>query len=277
MDAMAQINEQIRAAREGAANMVPHGDPAPGMHPGGGYPAAGYPPAGYGAPAYQPNYGAPPMVGGYPPPAAPARPISLGEALSEGGMQVKEWLNVTNEAGFSVGKGDKLNWVPDEIEVEFRLDSVLAKRSIRYNVGSSTKFLHTVDRVTEMRSRRPWAQCIDEAQRLDPKCKGDYATADIPFVAVEDIVSTKGAQKGKVVVAKGERLGLTLSVTNWYPFRDFIKPFDDLRAAGRLPHDLLLRGKLVHKVQSGNGNTWGIATFVDFLAVADATEMAAAA
>lgn len=214
-------------------------------------------------------------VTGYTPGAAPAvaelvqpgRAISLGEALSDSGLAVKEFLKV-DKPGFLIGKDTK-NYI-DEIAVQFYLRDIVAFRGIRY--GNPAKYLRSYDRLTEARSRKPWAQCIAEASAADPRCKGDYASADIPFIVVNDILATKGENAGKPLISKGERLGLTLSITNWKPFAEFIKPYENLRAAGKLPEDLLLQGTLVHVQKEKDGNTWGVATFKDFQAVADVIE-----
>lgn len=237
-DALSNINAQIEAARVASANVVAN------------------------APAAQ-NYAAPAVAEL----VQPGRAISLGEALSDSGLAVKEFLKI-DKAGFLIGKDTK-NFF-DELHVQFYLRDIVAFRGVRF--GNPAKYLRSYDRLTEARSRKPWAQCIAEAQAADPRCKGDYASADIPFVMVEDVAGTKGENAGKTLIAKGERLGLTLSITNWKPFSEFIKPYETLRLAGKLPDDLLLQGKLVHEQKEANSNTWGIATFKDFQAVADVIE-----
>lgn len=202
----------------------------------------------------------------------PGRAISLGEALSDSGLAVKEFLKV-DKPGFLIGKDTK-NYL-DELQVQFYLRDVVAFRGVRF--GNPAKYLRSYDRLTEARSRKSWAQCIAEAQAADPRCKGDYASADIPFIMVNDIMATKGENAGKALISKGERLGLTLSITNWKPFSTFIKPYEDLRLAGRLPEDLLLQGTLFHVQKEANGNTWGIADFRDFKAVETLIEVDEAA
>lgn len=199
----------------------------------------------------------------------PGKPVSLGEALAQGGMSVKAYLKVQPN-GFLIGTDTKNLY--EELAVEFRLSDVTPFYGLRFG-SSPVTYLRSLDRLVEMKSKKSWAQCVTEAMQRDAKCKGDYMSADIPLTSVNDVVADKGDNKGKTLVAQGERLGLTLSVTNWKDFATFIKPYNTLVEAGKLPTDLLLRGTLKHAERSGNGNNWGAATFEDFLAIdsADAT------
>src|SRR5690606_39259750 len=85
------------------------------------------------------------------------------------------------------------------------------------------------------------------------------------FTMVEGITATKGEKKDTVLIAAGQTLGLTLSITNFKEFAAFIKPYEDMRAAGKLPDDTLLRGKLTHITAEGGGNVYGKARFDDFI------------
>jgi hypothetical protein len=246
------INQQIANARAAAAS--------------GGAAAAGAPPT------QDPT---PPAVGGaYQPPAQPGavaagRPVTLGELLSQGGMRVDAYLKV-DKTGFLIGTDTKN--ALEEITVEFKLSDVVPFFGLRWG-STPAKYLRSFDRQTESRTKKSWAACVAEAMQADSRCRGDYASADIPFTLVgEDVIAEKGENKGKALVKTGQTLGLTLSITNFKEFASFIKPYDDLRAAGQIPHDLTLRGKLVHKTAEGGGNTYGKADFVDFLAVAGATD-----
>lgn len=235
-----QINAQIAAARGAAAQAAPVEQYQPQA------PAVGQ---GYAAQA--------PAV------AQGGRPVTLGELMSQGGLSVDKYLKV-DKTGFLIGD-DKKNPL-EEITVEFKLSDVVPFWGLRYG-SSPAKYLRSFDRQLEARSKKPWAQCVAEAQQADSRCRGDYASCDIPFVVIGDIVAEKGDNKGKNLISDGQTLGLTLSITNFKDFKSFIKPYNDLKDAGVLPADLRLRGKLVHASREGGGNDYGAATFVDFLAV----------
>lgn len=243
-DALENINAQIAAARANAGAVIQQAADAP----------------------------TPPAVGqGFQPPAAPAapgavqpgRPVSLGELLAQGGMRVDVYLKA-DKTGFLLGTDTKNP--QEELEVEFKLSDVVPFFGLRWG-STPAKYLRSFDRLTESRTKKSWATCVAEAMQADDRCRGDYASADIPFTYIgEDIVADKG-DKGKVLLAKGQSLGLTLSITNFKEFAAFIKPYDDLKAAGQIPADLMLRGKLVHKEATGGGNQYGKADFVNFIAV----------
>lgn len=193
-----------------------------------------------------------------PAPVAPARPVSMMEMLAEGGMTVKAYMKV-DKPGFTIGSDTSV--YHKEFPVEFRLGDAKPFYGIRF--GNPAKYLRSIDRVTETRSRRPWTAALEEAQRLDPKCKGDYRAVEIPFTVLADI---QDANK-KVLVSEGESIGWTSSITNWKPFEEFIKPYFVQLGAGQITEDTVLRGKVVHKQEKDSANTWGLVTFVDFAAV----------
>lgn len=190
-------------------------------------------------------------------PVAPARPVSMMEMLAEGGMSVKAYMKV-DKPGFTIGSDTSV--YHKEFPVEFRLGDAKPFYGIRY--GNPAKYLRSIDRVTETRSRRPWTAALEEAQRLDPKCKGDYRAVEIPFTVLADIQD----DKKKVLVEAGEAIGWTSSITNWKPFEEFIKPYFVQLGAGQITEDTILRGKIVHQQGKSDANVWGLVTFADFTA-----------
>jgi hypothetical protein len=240
------INAQIAAARAGATAQATTNQVAPAQ--------AAAAPAAYAAP-----------VGG--------RPVTLGELLAQGGLRVDKYLKV-DKVGFMIGTDEKNTY--EELEVEFNLGDVVPFWGLRYG-SSPAKYLRSTDRQVESRSKKPWGQCVAEAQQADSRCRGDYPSCDIPFTMVTDIIAEKGDEKGKALIEAGQTLGLTLSITNFKDFAAFIKPYDDLKAVGAIPANLRLRGKLVHKVREGGGNKYGAALFVDFVVVGDESVAAATA
>lgn len=205
-------------------------------------------------------------------PVQPGRAVSMREMLAESSMSVKAYLKA-EKAGFLIGT-DTANYVK-EIAVEFRFGDAKPFYGLRY--GDPAKYERSLDRIVNVKNKRPWADCIAEAQRLDARCRGDYASVDVPFTVLEDIKSLDG--KITLFEAKDDdRLGWTASVTNWKDFAAFAKPFYDLIDAGRLSEDVVVRGKLVHAQRTSNKNTWGAVTFEGFEAVgfAAAEDQAAA-
>ena len=238
MTQLEQINAQIAAAQAAAKAVVPAAEVAPSN-----------------VVAYQPAA------------VQPGRPVKLGEMLAQTGMQVKAYMKV-DKAGFYIG-ADTTTPI-DTIEVEFEMDSIQPYFGVRY--GNPAKYLKSFDRMVESRTKRSWADTINEAMKLDTKCKGDYPSADIPLKVLADVKN----KKGDVLIAAGELLGLSLSITNFKDFAAFIKPYTDLQDKGVIGN-ALLRGTLTAGQRSGNGNTWGAAEFPNFLIVSQDGEGEASA
>lgn len=184
------------------------------------------------------------------------RAVSLREITSEKGMAVAAYLKV-EKAGFLIGKD--LKTYLDEITVSFRLNEAKPFYGLRY--GNPAKYERSYDRIVNAKNRRSWADCVTEAQRLDAKCRGDYAAVDIPFTMVNTIMSKDGKT---TLIEKDQKTGWTSSVTNWYAFQDFISPYLKLMDQGLLNEDALVTGKIVHEVRENSDNAWGSLTFVDF-------------
>lgn len=233
-----QINAQIAAAQAAAAAGAAQAAPVPSVGTASAVPAV--------APA-----------------VAAGKPVSLGELLAEGGMRVDAYLKV-DKLGFLIGTD--LKNAQDELEVEFVLSDVVPFWGLRYGQQPVT-YRKSFDRIVESRSKKPWAACVAEAQAADSRCRGDYPSADIPFTILKDIKAEKGDNAGKNLVSAGQTVGLTLSITNFKDFAAFIKPYEDLRAAGQLADDVILKGKLKHVTAEGGGNIYGKAHFVDFTVV----------
>lgn len=198
---------------------------------------------------------------------AAGRPVSLGEMLASAGMQVKGFLKVS-ERGFQVGKDTTTYF--DTLPVEFRISSIQPFYGVRF--GNPAKYLKSLDRLTESRTKRSWADTVAEAQRLDARCTGDYASADIPVTLMEDAIAK---DKKTVLFSAGDSLGLTLSITNFAGFAGFMKPYSGLVDKGVISSDTLLRGTLVAIQRTSGSNTWGLADFQDFNIVDEAQAAAA--
>jgi hypothetical protein len=188
---------------------------------------------------------------------SPGRPISTRELLAQGSnnMQVKTFLKVDRVA-FLLGKDDTLF---KEFEVEFRMSEVVAFFGLRYG-STPARYERSLDRRVNARNGKDWAQCIAEAQRLDQRCRGDYRCVDVPFTVLKDYKS----DSGEVLVAAGEKIGWTSSITNFKDFEQFAKDIYDMIDAGIVGEDVLLRGKIKHEKRTGGDNAYGALTFVGF-------------
>lgn len=191
------------------------------------------------------------------PAVAAGRPVSMREMLQESGMAIDKYLKL-DKAGFAIGE-DLKNFI-DEIEVEFRFSDAKVFYSCRY--GNPAKYSKSFDRIVDAKTKKPWSQVLSEAQAADPKCTGDYRALDLPFTVLTDVKNAKG---DTVLFEAGKKLGWTSSVTNWKYWQEFATPFYALMDAGVISEDVTLRGKIVHKQETRNGNTWGLLTFVDFV------------
>lgn len=234
------LNAALNAAKAAAAGAVPATTPAPVT-----------------AAAVPANQSAP-----------PGRAATMREMLAESSMAVKAFMKV-DKPGFTIGT-DTTKY-HKEIEVEFRFNEAKPFYGVRF--GNPAKYLKSFDRMTESKSKRPWADVVAEAQRQDPKCRGDYRGLDLPFTVLKDLTD----ESGKVLVAAGEKIGWTSSITNWNDWVQFATPFYTLMDGGVLSEGALLRGKIVHAQRKDSNNVWGAVTFVDFAIIDNGVEQAEAA
>lgn len=199
----------------------------------------------------------------------PGRPVSVHEILSQGpAMTVKDYLKVDRVA-FLIGKDESLF---KEFEVEFGFDEVKAFFGVRYG-AQPARYERSYDRQVNARNGQAWHQTVADAQRIDPRCRGDYSGVDIPFTVLADI---KG-EGGKVIVEKGEKIGWTSSITNFKDFKEFAKDYYELIAAGLLGPDARVRGKIKHVKRRGGDNDYGALTFEGFDVVDNGTLQSAEA
>jgi hypothetical protein len=189
------------------------------------------------------------------------KPVTLAEALAETGMKVDAYIKV-EKAGFLIGK-DTINYLQQVGPVEFKMSDIKPFYGVRYS--NPPIYKRSYDRIIEARSKRSWADVVAQAQHADPKCTGDYQGVDIPFTTVADIVTADGKT---VLLEAGKTLGWTSSITNWNPFAEFIKPFEEMRAAGQLPKDVKIRANLVWSQRKKDALIWGQLNF-DGVTIAD--------
>ena len=185
--------------------------------------------------------------------ALPASKLTF-DGIATGQMNVDLWMKV-KEFGLIFGVNNVL--VP-EVEVSLSMKEATPNLSIKFGQTPPTYF-KTYDGATAA-GGGTWAEKVAIAQRADPKAR-PYPSADLPFVAISDI---KGP-KGEPLVTKGQRIGHTLSTTN---FKEFDAFRNKLVAMGLQDADVVV--KLGFKAQTNrNGVTWGVVTF-DFVRVNDA-------
>ena len=178
------------------------------------------------------------------PPLQRGKPMTMDD-MATGSIQVDSWLGV-KEHGFVVGPDKVL--VTDELIVTLDLTAIAPHKAVKF--GNPATYLKTYDGVT-CATGGSWESALARAARIDPNSR-EYPSCDLPMTLTHDVVA-----KGKTVAPLGERLGISLSTTNWGAWRTF---YDTCTKAG-------LAGQVV-KVKLGyerrtnrNNNVWGIVTF----------------
>jgi hypothetical protein len=184
-----------------------------------------------------------------PAPAAPAMPgrrLTMDD-FSGASMAVDSWLGV-NEHGLLLGPNKALYTEP--LKVRINLPDVAAHECVKF--GNPPTYLKTYDGVT-CASGGTWAQALDRARKADPNSRS-YPSADIPMTAVEDVFIGKSREP---VVRMGERLGHTLSTTNWANWYRF---YDLCRQKGLAGGEVTVELGAERR-SNKHGNTWGVMTF----------------
>jgi hypothetical protein len=171
--------------------------------------------------------------------------LGLAQML-QGGMQVNIWLRV-NEYGLFFGP-DKVPF--EKVTLGLDLSEVGYCYCIRY--GNPATYEKSYDHVTSVRGGS-WAETVMRARQIDPTTS-EYRSADIPFIALEDIKNFQG----QVVVEKGKKVGHSLSLTGWRSWVEFVK---DLVRAGMDPEQGLISLDIGVLEQRNAKGTWGIPTF----------------
>lgn len=173
-------------------------------------------------------------------------PLSVDDLLT-GSLSVSAWLKV-NEYGLSVGNDRTLF---DTIPVILNMAEIQYCYSIRF--GNPAQYAKTYDRVTDVRGGS-WLNTVQNAQRIDPKAN-EFRSADIPFRLAKDLVSKDGKT---VILAAGESIGHSLSITGWAAFQDLI---NKLKQEGIDYKNATLEIDLGFTVKTNAKGTWGILAF----------------
>ena len=182
------------------------------------------------------------------------RPISLMDNLV-GSFAVDTWLKV-KPYGMTIGKDTTTLF--DKLPFRIDLSTVVYCRRIRY--GDPAEYRTTFDGVDDFRGGL-WADTVARARAIDPKCRGDYRSADIPLIAAEDVVAKDGTVLAERQVGK---LGYAPAITGWHGWADLIRR---LVAAGIDPeHDLIEVTARVQYNKNASGE-WGTVAFEHFEAI----------
>lgn len=165
-------------------------------------------------------------------------------------LKVDHWLQVTN-MGFKV----KDTNLPVDGDIDVLLANPRADLKpffgIRINIGGKATYFKTVDRVTCLKSGKPWGQVVAEAANAGEQ---EYKGFDIRMTAANDVLDVKG----NVVAAAGKTLGFSTSITNFSDVADF---------ASKLRSDNLLgvevAATIANDVRKNDKNKegWGALTF----------------
>jgi hypothetical protein len=188
------------------------------------------------------------------PPAVPPRQIGLIDNLA-GSLAVDTWLKV-KPYGMTIGKDTTTLF--KKLPFEIDLATVQYCRRIRF--GNPAEYRITYDGVNDSRGGL-WAETAARAKAIDPKCQGDYRSADIALAATEDIV----AENGTVLVERGKKVGYALPVTGWNSWADLIRR---LMQAGLNPELAVIRVTVSVQHNRNASGEWGTLLFESFEAAA---------
>lgn len=194
------IQAAIARAQEAASAVAsPAGGAAPGLPTAPDGAAQGAIVAGAGG-----------AVGTY---VATQAPATLDGFLDQGvNLKPDHWLQTKN-----TGFGIKEHAVPIEDlgPIGLALPSDMQPFfGLRVTVNGSTTYFKTVDRITCLKTGRPWAQLIAEAANHGSR---EYKGFDIRLTALQDVKDMKGT----VVVKAGETMGYSTSITNYNDMASF--------------------------------------------------------
>ena len=179
-------------------------------------------------------------------PATPARKLTMND-LDAGSIDVAGWLQV-DEYGLHLLKTKDIF---EELIVEIDLDEVVPCKTVRFGKNPA-QYRKTYDGVMTFGSSKPWEVTLREAQSIDPTCKGEYASVEIPMVLTSDAALPKG---GKTVEA-GSRIGYAPSITGFKNFKKFWDLCQEKGLTGEV-----VKVRLGYEVKKGGGNTWAVASF----------------
>ncbi len=182
----------------------------------------------------------------------PAKPMSLDDAMSGGGLAVDAYLKVT-PTGLIIGEA--LKSPIQEITVLITMSDMdsRAYQVVRASAGSSTEYFKTRDGVTCENKGGSWAEALRKADLIQPGSR-PYNSVDLEMEVAEDIYDASG----KTLLAKaGSTLGKGLSYSDMKSFKNLHK---DIKALGKLDVPVKVKIEALDGVKGTN--TYGFLKFV---------------
>lgn len=189
-------------------------------------------------------------------PVSTAAPLDADDMLA-GDLGVKTYFKFS-EHGITVGNDKKLY---DAIDVTVDMSEVQYCFAVKF--GNPARYEQTLNRQVSLKGL-PWVSVLEQAKKIDPKCTGEYRSANIPFVVNEELKSKDGKE---VLVEEGDRVGYSLATTAWGVWSQFLKA---LQKRGIDHKRGVVRFTLGCDATTRNGNTWGLLSIKDIQEVKDA-------
>lgn len=125
---------------------------------------------------------------------------------------------------------------------------------LRVQINGAATYYKTGDRLTCLKTGRPWGQLIQEAAAQGAR---EYKGFDIRLTALEDVKDMKGT----VVLEAGKTMGYSTSITNFDDLAAFAKKVRDKNLFGT---DLVLEVECDVRKNDKNKDGWGALIVKDF-------------
>lgn len=174
-----------------------------------------------------------------------AGPLTLDD-LTQGGMNVNDWLKVTEFGLLVASHTDKLFSF-----AEFRLDTSKVQACEVIKFGNPATYLKTYDRVV-CTAGGTWQEALNRAAQVQPGVR-PYQSADLPLEVIGDLKSMDGTLLAK----DGDILGHSTSTTNYKNLSALMRELKEKKQLGAV-----IKVKVGYEKRTNVAkNTWGILTF----------------
>lgn len=192
---------------------------------------------------------------------APSQVATLDGFIDSGSaLKVDHWLQ-TSAFGFSIKNVDGL--VNLDAPLGMKLPEDLQPfYGLRINIGGKPTYYKSVDRVSCVKTGKPWGTLMGEAAQQGQR---EYKGFDCRFRVLAPIKDAKG----KVAVEAGKTLGYSTAVTNFADLQEFARK---VREQGLYGRDLNVTVENEKRVNDKNPTGWGALIVTAFTAVEDPTE-----
>jgi hypothetical protein len=193
-----------------------------------------------------------------PPVGAPVTVLKAGDMMA-GSFSVDAFMKVS-EDGMKIG--DKAGLITDPFQAVIDLNDVFYYFAVKYG-NNPAVYEKTTNRASSL-SGKPWGDVLRTASQVDgPKFKGEYRSADVPVVLLQDVRDIKGT----VVAETGMRIGKSLSTTEWREFEQLLR---SAAKSGINADNGQITVEIGFKARKNASNTWGVLTFTLVGEVAEA-------